>query len=102
MKGFVSNRERVNKMSLNLMFKALSDPIRRKILLMFKKRDMTAGEIADKFDISKPSISHHLNTLKQAGMVLDERKGQYIYYSINTSVFEDVVSFGMELSGRKK
>ncbi len=102
MKGFVSNRERVNKMSLNLMFKALSDPIRRKILLMLKKRDMTAGEIADKFDISKPSISHHLNTLKQAGMVLDERKGQYIYYSINTSVFEDVVSFGMELSGRKK
>ena len=69
---------------------------------MLKKRDMTAGEIADKFDISKPSISHHLNTLKQAGMVLDERKGQYIYYSINTSVFEDVVSFGMELSGRKK
>lgn len=102
MKGFVSNRERVNMMSLNLMFKALSDPIRRKILLMLKKRDMTAGEIADKFDISKPSISHHLNTLKQAGMVLDERKGQYIYYSINTSVFEDVVSFGMELSGRKK
>lgn len=102
MKGFVSNRERVNMMSLNLIFKALSDPIRRKILLMLKKRDMTAGEIADKFDISKPSISHHLNTLKQAGMVLDERKGQYIYYSINTSVFEDVVSFGMELSGRKK
>lgn len=101
MKGFVSNRERVNIMSLNLMFKALSDPIRRKILLMLKRQDMTAGEIADKFDISKPSISHHLNTLKQAGMVLDERKGQYIYYSINTSVFEDVVSFGMELSGRR-
>lgn len=89
-------------MSLNMMFKALSDPIRRKILLMLKKQDMTAGEIAERFDISKPSISHHLNTLKQAGMVLDERKGQYIYYSINTSVFEDVVSFGMELSGRKK
>ena len=89
-------------MSLNMMFKALSDPIRRKILLMLKERDMTAGEIAERFDISKPSISYHLNTLKQAGMVLDERKGQYIYYSINTSVFEDVVSFGMELSGRKK
>jgi ArsR family transcriptional regulator len=85
-----------------MMFKALSDPIRRKILLMLKERDMTAGEIAERFDISKPSISYHLNTLKQAGMVLDERKGQYIYYSINTSVFEDVVSFGLELSGRKK
>ncbi|MDD4570148.1 MAG: autorepressor SdpR family transcription factor [Tepidanaerobacteraceae bacterium] len=83
-------------MSLNIMFKALSDPIRRKILFMLKNKDMTAGEIADKFDISKPSISHHLNTLKQAGMVIDERKGQFIYYSINTSVFEDVMSFSME------
>ncbi|HHX23330.1 MAG TPA: winged helix-turn-helix transcriptional regulator, partial [Thermoanaerobacterales bacterium] len=83
-------------MSLNRMFKALSDPIRRKILLMLKKKDMTAGEIAEQFDISKPSISHHLNILKQAGMVLDDRKGQYIYYSINTSVFEDVISFSID------
>lgn len=89
-------------MSLNMMFKALSDPIRRKILIMLKKRDMTAGEIAEEFDISKPSISHHLNMLKQAGMVMDERKGQFICYSINTSVFEDVVSFGMELCGSKQ
>ncbi|MCR4431656.1 MAG: autorepressor SdpR family transcription factor [Tepidanaerobacteraceae bacterium] len=84
-------------MSLNMIFKALADPIRRKILIMLKKRDMTAGEIAEHFNITKPSISHHLNTLKQAGMVIDERKGQNIYYSINTSVFEDVVSFGIEL-----
>lgn len=89
-------------MSLNTMFKALSDPIRRKILLMLKKQDMTAGEIAEEFDISKPSISHHLNILKQAGMVIDERKGQYIYYSINTSVFEDVVSFALQLTGRNQ
>lgn len=89
-------RKKVCKMSLNRMFKALSDPIRRKILLMLKKKDMTAGEIAEQFDISKPSISHHLNILKQAGMVLDDRKGQYIYYSINTSVFEDVISFSMD------
>lgn len=87
-------------MSLNTMFKALSDPIRRQILLMLRKQDMTAGEIAEKFDISKPSISHHLNILKQAGMVIDERKGQYIYYSINTSVFEDAVSFIFQLTGR--
>lgn len=90
------HEKRVYKMSLNIMFKALSNPIRRKILFMLKNKDMTAGEIADKFDISKPSISHHLNTLKQAGMVIDERKGQFIYYSINTSVFEDVMSFSME------
>lgn len=87
-------------MSLNTMFKALSDPVRRQILLMLRQKDMTAGEIAEKFDISKPSISHHLNILKQAGMVTDDKKGQYIYYSINTSVFEDVMSFVLELSGR--
>ena len=84
-------------MNLNMTFKALSDPIRRKILLMLKEKDLTAGEIAERFNISKPSISHHLNTLKQAGMVLDERRGQNIYYSLNTSVFEDVMSFAMGL-----
>lgn len=84
-------------MNLTITFKALSDPIRRKILLMLKERDMTAGEIAERFDISKPSISHHLNILKQAGMVLDERRGQNIFYSINTSVFEDVMSFAVGL-----
>lgn len=58
---------------------------------------MTAGEIAEGFDISKPSISHHLNTLKHAGMITDERQGQFIYYSLNTSVFEDVIGFGLEI-----
>ena len=88
-------------MGLNTTFKALSDPIRRKILMMLKQRDMTAGEIAERFDISKPSISHHLNTLKNAGMVTDERQGQFIYYSINTSVFEDVMSFSLGLLRRE-
>jgi DNA-binding transcriptional ArsR family regulator len=90
----------VKETNLNISFKALSDPIRRKILLLLKERDMTAGEIAERFEISKPSISHHLNILKQAGMVVDERKGQKIYYSINTSVFEDVVRFVMDLLGK--
>jgi len=85
------------KMNLTVMFKALSDPIRRKILIMLKEKDMTAGEIAESFDISKPSISHHLNILKQAGMVIDERQGQNIYYSLNTTVFEDVMNFAMGL-----
>jgi ArsR family transcriptional regulator len=87
----------MSELGLTTTFKALSDPIRRKILMMLKERDMTAGEIAKKFDISKPSISHHLNTLKNAGMIADERKGQYIYYSINTSVLEDVLSFSLDL-----
>lgn len=89
-------------MGLNTTFKALSDPIRRKILVMLKERDMTAGEIAERFDISKPSISHHLNTLKHAGMITDERQGQFIYYSINTSVFEDVMSFSLGMLKREE
>ena len=71
----------------NLLFKALSDPTRRKILELLKDRDRTAGEIADCFSISKPSISHHLAQLKPADLVLDERQGQTIVYSLNTTVF---------------
>jgi len=70
---------------LNMPFKALSDPTRRKIIQMLKERDMTAGEIAEQFDMTKPSISHHLNILKHAELVIDERKGQNIYYSLRQS-----------------
>ncbi|MDP4126162.1 MAG: autorepressor SdpR family transcription factor [Bacillota bacterium] len=78
---------------LNLPFKALADPTRRKIILLLKDRDLTAGEIAEHFDMTKPSVSHHLNTLKQASLVSDERKGQNIYYSLNTTVFQEVVKW---------
>lgn len=78
---------------LNLPFKALADPTRRKIILLLKERDLMAGEIADHFAMSKPSISHHLNILKQALLVTDERKGQCIYYSLNTTVFQEVVKW---------
>jgi DNA-binding transcriptional ArsR family regulator len=54
---------------------------------------LTAGEIADRFDMSKPSISHHLGVLKQAELVLDERRGQNIVYSLNTTVFQDVLGW---------
>lgn len=77
----------------NSVFKALSDPSRRKILQMLSERDMTAGEIAEQFEMTKPSISHHLNLLKQANLVLDERQGQTISYSLNTTVFQEVLSF---------
>lgn len=78
---------------MNLLFKALSDPTRRKILEMLSGGDMTAGQIADAFDISKPSISHHLSALKAAGLVLDERDGQNILYSLNTTSFQQVVQW---------
>ena len=77
----------------NNAFKALSDPTRRKILQMLKEKDLTAGEIAESFHISKPSISHHLNLLKQANLVMDERQGQNIIYSLNTTVFQELVGF---------
>ncbi len=86
-------------MQLSLVFKALSDGNRRKILRMLEKGNMTAGEIAEQFDISKPSISHHLNVLKQANLVQDMRKGQNIYYELNTTVFQDVLNWFHEIRG---
>lgn len=82
---------------MNNVFKALNDPTRRKILQLLQKRDMSAGEIADQFDISKPSISHHLDILNQAELVSKEREGQFIRYSINTTVLEEVANWFVEM-----
>ena len=82
---------------MNDIFKALADSTRRRILELLRERDMSAGEIAEAFHISKPSISHHLNLLKQADLVLAERSGQNICYSINTTVFQEVVSWIFDL-----
>ena len=75
------------------VFKALSDPTRRHILELLKKKSMNAGEIADEFDISKPSISHHLSILKSSGLIFDERKGQNIVYSIDMTVFQEMMQW---------
>lgn len=77
------------------VFKALSDPTRRKILELLQEKDMNAGEIAEYFHITKPSISHHLAILKHAGLVVDERKGQNIVYSIDMSVMQDMMKWFM-------
>ncbi|TXK91796.1 winged helix-turn-helix transcriptional regulator [Parageobacillus sp. SY1] len=90
-------------MKINLVYKALADPTRRDILNLLKNRDLTAGENADHFRISKPSISHHLNLLKQADLVHAEKEGQYIYYSINTTVLQDVLVWLLSLQeGERK
>ncbi len=78
---------------MNTLFKALNDETRRSILEMLKERDMTAGEIADRFNISKPSISHHLDLLKQAGLVEADKQGQFIYYSLNTTVVDEILKW---------
>ena len=82
---------------MNNLFKALSDPSRRKIIELLKQGDLTAGEIADHFDMTKPSISHHLNLLKQAHLVLAQKQGQNIIYSLNTTTLQDALSFFLNL-----
>jgi ArsR family transcriptional regulator, arsenate/arsenite/antimonite-responsive transcriptional repressor len=87
---------------LNLIFKALNDPTRRAILELLKNKDLTAGEIADKFHISWPSVSHHLALLKRAGLVVSIKEGQYVYYSINTSVMDEMLKWLLQLKSKKK
>ena len=81
---------------MNTFFKALNDPTRREILELLNKGDLTAGEIADQFNITKPSISHHLDLLKQAGLVVCVREGQFKKYSINTTIFDEIVKWMMQ------
>ena len=87
---------------MNFLFKALNDKTRRDILEMLKEVDMTAGDIADKFDMTKPSISHHLSLLKQANLVIDIRKGQFIYYSLNTTVMDDIAKWFIQFKSNTK
>jgi len=87
---------------VDLLFKSLQDPTRRSILNMLKKRDMSAGEIADSFSMSKPSVSYHLDLLKQAGLVSARREGQYIFYSLETTVLYESISWFMDLMKKGK
>ena len=84
------------------VWKALADPTRRKILELLKQRDMNAGEIAAEFNMTKPSISNHLNILKQADLVDSEQQGQNVMYSIKTSVIEDMLSMLSSLTKRNE
>jgi ArsR family transcriptional regulator, arsenate/arsenite/antimonite-responsive transcriptional repressor len=86
---------------VNILFKALNDATRREILEILKERDLNAGEIADHFNISKPSISHHLDLLKQAGLVEAVKDGQYISYSINTTVMDEMLKWMMQFKKTK-
>lgn len=78
---------------MNNLFKALNDETRRRIIELLKEKDMDAGEIAEKFKISKPSISHHLDILKRADFITSEKRGQHIIYSLNTSILEDLINW---------
>ncbi len=82
---------------MNPVFKALNDKTRRDILELLKENDLNAGEIANKFNISKPSISHHLDLLKRANLISSEKKGQFVKYSLNTTILEDLMSWILTL-----
>jgi len=79
------------------VFKAISDPTRRRVLKLLQSGSKTAGELAEAFDITKGSLSHHFNVLKAADLVRCERRGQQIVYSLNTTVFEDVAAMLLDL-----
>jgi len=87
---------------MNIAFKALNDPTRRKILELLLAKDMTAGEIVEEFNISGPSISHHLDLLKQAKLVVAEKEGQFIYYSLNTTVVDEIMKWFLQFGSKKK
>ncbi len=80
-------------------FKALGDPTRRRILELLRRGEMSAGELGAQFDATGATISHHLSVLKAAGLVSDEKRGKYIYYSLDTSVMEDIFAWLAGLCG---
>ena len=82
---------------MNALFKALNDETRRQIIELLKEKDRNAGEIADHFNISKPSISHHLDILKRADLITSEKKGQFVEYSLNTTILEDLLKWVLDL-----
>jgi ArsR family transcriptional regulator, arsenate/arsenite/antimonite-responsive transcriptional repressor len=79
------------------IFKAISDPTRREVLKLLQGGSKTAGELAESFNMTKGSLSHHFNILKAADLVRCERRGQQQVYSLNTTVFEDVAALLMDL-----
>jgi DNA-binding transcriptional ArsR family regulator len=86
----------------NDTFKAIADPGRREILRLLRKGEMTAGDLAQHFDMTKPTMSHHFAVLRDADLIGSRRDGQTIWYSLNTTVLEDVIAWAIDLAGVKK
>ena len=84
---------------MNRVFQALSDPTRREILRLLRARDMSAGELAERFPLAKSTLSGHFNVLKHARLIVAERRGASIVYSLNLSVFEEATAAILELFG---
>jgi DNA-binding transcriptional ArsR family regulator len=82
---------------MNAVFRALADPTRRQILRLLGDREMTAGDLAERFEMTKPSMSHHFSVLKDADLIRFRREGQQIWYSVNTTVLQDVLTWAMDM-----
>jgi ArsR family transcriptional regulator len=80
-------------------FKALADSTRRQILALLRHGELTAGDLAGHFDMTKPTMSHHFSILRDAGLITSRRDGQQIWYSLNTTVLQDVLAWAMDLAG---
>ncbi len=87
-------------MAHNQVFRALADPTRRAILGLLGRSEMTAGELANHFDTTKPTMSHHFAVLKEADLIRSRREGQQIWYSLNTTVLQDVMRWTLDLVER--
>lgn len=83
------------------VFKALGNPTRRAILEMLKVKDLNAGEISEAFNMSKPSISHHLELLQRANLVSRDKQGQFVVYTLNTTVFQELLQWIVELKSSR-
>lgn len=89
----------VKFMGLPETFKALSNPVRREILIMLKNGQLSAGEIGAHFDMTGATISHHLSQLKKAGLIFENKEKNYIYYELNTTVFEELMLWFSQFRG---
>lgn len=88
-------------MSLSDTFKAISDPVRREILEMLRNERKSAGEIAQKFNLTNATVSYHLAQLKKADLVTETREKNFIFYELNVSIFEDVLVWIYKLGGKE-
>ncbi|WP_290773188.1 autorepressor SdpR family transcription factor [Anaerofustis sp.] len=88
-------------MSFGNTLKALSDPVRRDILLMLKSGRMSAGDIASRFDMTTATVSYHLSKLKKADLIFETKYKNYIYYDINTSIFEELMLWLSQFKGEE-
>ncbi|MEG0549306.1 MAG: autorepressor SdpR family transcription factor [Coprobacillus sp.] len=87
-------------MAITDTLKAISDPVRRNILDLLKDGKMSAGDIAEKFNLTQATVSYHLSQLKKAGLIVEDKHKNFIYYDLNLSVFEDILVWIEQLGGK--